>query len=179
MERDLLLRRAATAATILCVAVVAGSVLVVAVPEWRRAFRIAEPEGPAYAVGGRIDVPQAAYGSAPLTLLLFARSGCGACQTSKPAFASLIAGLRDNSAVRVALIVREGTQAGEREYVRDLGLEEDGLVGVDFSALRLQRVPTTVLVDRQGEVRYILEGPPSVLDQGEILRIAASPHAVR
>jgi hypothetical protein len=79
----------------------------------------------------------------------------------------------------VMVLVSEGTEAEERPYLRELGLGDDRLAGVNFTALRLQHVPTTVLVDRRGEVRYSLEGTPSVLDQGELLRIAASPHAVR
>jgi hypothetical protein len=177
--KDLLIRRAATAVTIICVAVVGGSVLLLAVPEWRRALGMAAPEGPAYAVSGRIDVPTAVYDSAPLTLLLFTRTGCGACQTAKPALISLISALRGREDVRVMMLVSEGTEAEERPYLHELGLGDDRLAGVNFAALRVQHVPTTVLVDRRGEVRYSLEGAPSVLDQGELLRIAASPHAVR
>ncbi|HYN06816.1 MAG TPA: hypothetical protein VES67_05465 [Vicinamibacterales bacterium] len=173
------MRRAATAATIVCVAVVAGSVLLLAVPEWRRALGMAAPDGAAYALGDRIDVPTALYDSAPLTLLLFSRAGCGACQTAKPVLVSLVAALHDRKDVRVLLVVSEGTEAEERQYLQELGLGGDRLAGVNFAALRLQHVPTTVLVDRRGNVRYSLEGAPSLLDQGELLRIAASPHDVR
>ena len=179
MERDLLIRRAATAATIACVAVVAGSVLALAVPKWRRALGMAPADKRAYAVGDRVDVARTIYASAPLTLLLFSRSECSACQGAKPALASLLAGLRNHPAVDVRLVVSEGTQADERRYLHELGLAEDCLAGADFSALRLQRVPTAVLVDRQGEVRYSVEGPPTGLDQAELVRIAASAPNVR
>lgn len=179
MDRDLKMRRTATAATILCVAVVAGSVLLVAVPEWRRALGIGAADQPAYAVGDRIDVPPKLYDSAPLTLLLFARSECSGCQSAKPAFAGLVSALREHDTVRVILTVAEGTEPGERQYLHDLGLDNSRLATLDFGRLVLRRVPAMVLVDRTGTVRYSLEGPPSVLDQAEILRIAASSNTVR
>jgi len=77
------------------------------------------------------------------------------------------------------MIVREGTEPEEREYLRAIGLDEDRLIGVDFRNLRLRRVPTMVLVDRHGEVRYSLEGVPTALNQEELLRIAAAMTVVR
>jgi len=130
-------------------------------------------------VGERIDLPATIHESFPLTLLLFTRAGCGACQTAQPAFASLVGGLRDRSSIRTLMIVREGTEPEEREYLRAIGLDEDRLIGVDFRNLRLRRVPTMVLVDRHGEVRYSLEGVPTALNQEELLRIAAAMTVVR
>ena len=115
MNRDLKVRRAATAATMVCVAVVAGSVLALAVPEWRRAIGIAAPEAAAYTTGDRIDVTPSLYDSVPLTLFLFTRSDCSGCQTAKPALAGLVGTLREHPDVRATMIVREGTEANERQ----------------------------------------------------------------
>ena len=129
-----------------------------AVPGWRRALGLVVPDGAGYAVGDRIDVPVSLYESAPVTLLVFTRSGCGTCQRAKSAMATLAAALRDRATVRVTMVVADGTQADERKYLHDIGLTDGHLAGVDFRALRLQRVPTTVLVDRTGRVLYSLEG---------------------
>lgn len=179
MRLDLFARHAATAVIAICVTVVAGSLLALAVPEWRRALGLPAPDGPAYSAGDPVDVPAGIYGAAPLTLLLFTRSDCRACQAGKPALSGLIGMLHDRTTVRVVMIVNQGTEAAERQYLHEIGLDEGGLAGVDFSALRVQRVPTMVLVDRQGNVRYYLEGPPSALDHAELLRIAQLSHAVR
>jgi hypothetical protein len=177
--RELLIRRAAATATILCVAVVVGSLLLLAMPKWRRALGLATAGGPAYVIGDRIDVPAAFYNSSPLTLLLFTRAECAACQSAKPALVSLIVALRQHDDVRVTMVVSEGTEPAERGYLRELGLADDRLAAAKFTTLRLEHVPTMVLVDRRGDVRYSLEGAPSVVDQAELLRIAASPHSVR
>jgi hypothetical protein len=174
VQADLLLRRAATAVTIGCVMVVAGSALVMAVPALRDRWGQSPPGNAGYRVGERIDLPATIHQSFPLTLLLFTRAGCGACQAATPAFASLVAGLRDRPSIRTLMIVREGSEPEEREYLRAIGLDEDRLVGVDFRNLRLRRVPTIVLVDRDGKVRYSLEGAPTALKQEELIRIAAS-----
>jgi len=179
MQVDLLMRRAATAVTIGCVTVVAGSALLMAVPALRDRWGKTPPANAGYRVGERIDLPATIHESFPLTLLLFTRAGCGACQTAQPAFASLVGGLRDRSSIRTLMIVREGTEPEEREYLRAIGLDEDRLIGVDFRNLRLRRVPTMVLVDRHGEVRYSLEGVPTALNQEELLRIAAAMNVVR
>ena len=143
---DLFLRRAATAVTIGCVAVVAGSALLMAVPALRQRWGHSPAPSLAYAVGDRIDLPAAIHSSSPLTLLLFTRTGCGGCQAAKSAFVSLVAALRETPSVRTLMIVREGSEREEREYLRAIGLDEDRLVGVDFRNLRLRRVPTMVLV---------------------------------
>lgn len=176
---DLLLRRAATAVTIGCVTVVVGSALVMAVPALRDRWGQSPPGNAGYRVGDPIDLPATIHESSPLTLLLFTRAGCGACQAAKPAFASLVGGLRDRASIRTLMIVRQGSEPEEREYLRAIGLDEDRLVGVDFRNLRLRRVPTIVLVDRRGEVQYALEGAPTALNQEELLQIAASVNVVR
>jgi hypothetical protein len=173
VSRELLTRRAATIVIGTCLTIVAGSALVLALPEWRRALGFARLDQPAYAVGQRVDVPAGLYDAAPLTLLLFTRSSCPACERAKPAFAELTAALRDRAAVRVTMVVDEGQQAGEREYLRDVGLAEDRLAVVDFRTLRLRRVPTTVLVDRDGRVLHTQEGEPSAQDVAGLLRMVS------
>jgi hypothetical protein len=179
VRSDPLLRRVATAVTIGCVTVVAGSALVMAVPALRQRWSQSPSTSAAYKVGERIDLPPTIHESSPWTVLLFTRAGCGACQTAKPAFASMIDGLRDKSSVRALMVVREGSEAEERDYLRAIGLGDDRLIGVDFRNLRLRRVPTMLLVDRRGEVRYSVEGAPTLLDQAEMIRLTRSLDVLR
>jgi hypothetical protein len=179
VHRDLVLRRAATTVTIACVSVVAVSALVIAVPALRQRWGAEASTRPAYVVGDQIDLPARIHDASPLTLLIFSRAGCGACQTAKPALTSLIAKLHDHPAVRALMIVREGSEPAEREYLHEIGLDDSRLVAVDFTSLRLVRVPTLVLVDRGGAVRYSLEGVTTAVEQEALIRIAASLDAGR
>lgn len=160
-------------------AIVAGSVLVLALPGWRRALGFPALDKPAYAAGERIDVPARIYGSTPFTVLIFTRSSCAACERARPVVADLVTALRDRASVRLTMIVDENTQAAERQYLRDVGLAEDGLAAADFRTLRLRRVPTTVLVDRDGRVLHAREGELLASDAAELLRIATSVDGVR
>lgn len=178
MNRDLGVRYAATVATLVSVAAVAGSALVVAVPQWRGSRGIVAG-GSSYAVGEQIDVPARLYDSMPLTVLFFTRSGCSACQTAKRAFADLVAEVRRRPTVGVAMVIDQGTEADERQYLQEVGLDNRHLASVQLKSLRLQRVPMMVLVDRHGIIRYSREGPPSPLDHQEILLIAGMPDAGR
>lgn len=160
-------------------AIVAGSVLVLALPGWRRALGFPVLDKPAYAAGERVDVPARVYDSTPFTVLVFTRSSCGACDRARPVVGGLVAALRDRPSVRLTMIVDENTQAVEQQYLRDVGLAEDRLAAADFRTLRLRRVPTTLLVDREGRVLHAHEGELSALDAAELLRMATSVDAVR
>jgi hypothetical protein len=174
VQRDLFARRTATIVISTCAAIVAGTVFALAVPGWRRALGLTAADGVVYPVGDRIDVPVSLYESGPVTLLLFTRSSCGTCQRAKSALAALTTALRDRGTVRVTMVVADGTQADEGNYLHDIGLTAGHLAAVDFRTLRLQRVPTTVLVDRTGHVLYSLEGEPTASDQMELLRLASA-----
>ena len=72
------------------------------------------------------------------------------------------------------IVITSGKHAeGESEYVWDLGLNATQLVAVDFTKLQLQVVPTLVLVNNTGEVKYAKEGIPSLPDQDVLIRAAA------
>jgi hypothetical protein len=173
VKRELRVRRAATTVSIACVTVVAVSALASAVPALRQRWGYASAV-PVYAVGDRIDLPATIYGASPLTLLIFSRAGCGACQTAKSALTRLLARLQEQPAVGALMLVREGSESAEREYLREIGLDDRRLIAVNFAALRVGRVPTLVLVNRRGEVQYSLEGIPTAIEQEALIRVAAS-----
>jgi hypothetical protein len=48
----------------------------------------------------------------------------------------------------------------EALYARELGLDETQLLRLDLKSLQVRRVPTLVVLDRQGIVRFSWEGVP-------------------
>src|SRR5262249_28025702 len=117
-------------------------------------------------------LPERLYRSSPLTLFVFVRSSCAACQSAKPIFASIAPRLRQASADVV--IVTSGAHADdEGTYARDVGVDAAHLVRLDITTLKVKLVPTAVLVDRSGRVLFTVEGVPSASDQQQLLRAAA------
>jgi hypothetical protein len=169
-----LIGKVATAVTIGCVAVVAITVAALAMPSLRARLGFPPGRSASYSVGQRIDVPANLYDSSPLTLLVFARSSCSACQRAKPVFADIARRLSAPSSARILLVTSSTRHEDEVSYVRDLGLDESHLVTLDGAGLRLQVVPTLVLVDRLGEIHYASEGVPTAAQEDDLLRAVAS-----
>jgi peroxiredoxin len=162
---------------LLCVAVVAGSLVLAVRPDWRRGLGLGGRHG--YTAGEQVDLPERVYGSSPFTLVVFSRSDCPACQGAKPALKDLIDALRQLSTVRVAMVAAHGEAPEEQQFGRDLGLDKSEVLQIDLDDLRLEHVPTTLLVDRHGRVHYSLEGPPTPSNREGILKVAGSAIAVR
>jgi hypothetical protein len=154
-----------------CLAVVAVTAAALAKPELRAWLGWEPKRAPSYAIGGHVDVPPALYQHSPLTLLLFVRSNCPACQTAKDPAARVAAELRRRTIP--TLVIAAGQQpAGEAEYVRSLALDASQLITLDLMKHRVQVVPTFVLVDSRGEVKYTKEGAPSAADEEALIRAA-------
>ena len=124
-----------------------------------------------YAVGDRIDVPASVYDAAPVTILLFARSTCGVCQRAAPTFAAMFGSARANPRSSIRLISNGASHEDEVSYAHRVGLGEADMRAVDVTPLRLRLVPTLVLLDRQGTVRYASEGVPTAAQQDEFARV--------
>lgn len=171
MSSEKVIGRIATIVTLACVAVVAVTAIALAKPGVRSWLGLQTGRQPAYKVGDRIDVPSTLYRQTPYTLLLFIRSNCGACQSAKPGMAELVARLKNMSVPTV--VIASGTHADdESAYARDLGLGASQLVALDLSTLHLQVVPTLVLVNEKGEVKYAKEGVPSDADRQALAHAA-------
>lgn len=162
--------RAALFAAIGCIVLVAVTVGVLAMPAARSRLGLAPARTVSYAVGGRIDVPSSVYDASPLTVVLFARSTCAACQRSRLLFAKAATELAADSSVQFAMMTTSANRPGDVEYARAIGLDERRLIALDNARLRLKLVPTLVLVDRQGQVHYSHEGVPSPGDIDELVR---------
>lgn len=102
---------------------------------------------------------------------MFVRSDCSACQGSAPVFRK-IAGRLSDTPTPMYLITSGARSDDEARFTQQVGIAADRLVMLNFSSLRLQVVPTLVVVDQQGTVIYASEGPPSDQQQEELLRAA-------
>lgn len=56
------------------------------------------------------------------------------------------------------MVVAEGKAQDELRFAADLGLDEAHVVQMDLSGLRVQHVPTFLLADDSGRIRYVVDG---------------------
>jgi thiol-disulfide isomerase/thioredoxin len=163
--------RLTVSAAVASLALVAVTAIVLARPGWRDAVGLGPR--PAYATRSRIDVPPEVYRSSPFTIVLFARSTCAVCRSSVPFLTRLVQEAAA-SGVAVRLVSSAPVAPAEVAFAQALGLGATQLVGVDVRALRVKQVPTVVLVDRSGDIRYAREGAVPAVDQDELLRTLSS-----
>lgn len=116
----------------------------------------------AYAIDTKVDVPAEIYRDAPFTVVLFARSSCGVCERSKEIFSVALNRAREQQHVNVTLVVPTTLSDGDRSYGRDLGIDPERVVHLPSSAL-LHVVPTILVVDRTGTIRFARSGVPPLL----------------
>jgi hypothetical protein len=155
---DTLIRRAATTASLVLVAVVVATTLQIFWPRLAGAGGFAPaaaaPE-PAYRTGDTIDAPAEWFAGSPRTLILFAQASCGACQNAAPYLRGLIAGL--DGRARVVMAGPGLQREYDRQYGRDLGLSDDA-IQVMPRGTRARVTPTLVVVNQRGEVLASWEG---------------------
>jgi thiol-disulfide isomerase/thioredoxin len=158
------------AVTLACALAVTSTTVALTMPSVRHSLGIgpAAP-APAYAVGDTIDVPAEIFDGAPNTLLLFFRSGCGACERIK-SFLSKLAARNNGTTVRVVAVTGPQSRESSVAFARQIGLDEAHLATVDVTKLRLKTVPAWVLVDRSGQIHAAFEGIPSPGEQDQLLR---------
>jgi hypothetical protein len=152
MNNDSLLERVVVGLALGAVAVVVVTATALFSPAVRRTVGLGAGAGPAYVAGDLVDVPPGLYNSRALTVLIFARSDCDACQRAAPAFAGLISRVHSIPGVGVILVVSVKEEDAGRGYAAQIGLQMSDVAKVDLGRLRLVEVPTVVLVDRQGHV---------------------------
>jgi hypothetical protein len=155
---DTLIRRAATTASLVLVAVVVATTLQIFWPRLAGAGGFAPaaaaPE-PAYRTGDTIDAPAEWFAGSPRTLILFAQASCGACQRAEPFLRALVDGLDDRTAIVMASpgIEREY----DRQFGRAIGLDDDAVCVVP-KGMRAKVTPTLVVVNERGQVLGAWEG---------------------
>lgn len=119
----------------------------------------AKPPEAAYRPGRTIDTPSEWYSQSARTLVIIARSECGACQQARPFFKQLIGDVGERTVV--VLVSPGADRAAETQFGLDIGLGEASVKGVPNGGLRAARVPTIVVVDQGGKILAAWEGVPS------------------
>ena len=104
------------------------------------------------------------------TLVIIVKSSCTGCQASKPFLARLVTETRGIANSRVALLVAQ-IELEERAFARDIGLTEQEVHSLDLNSLKVQRVPTMVVVDSRGTIRFAHEDPPTTVDDPRLLAV--------
>jgi hypothetical protein len=153
---DRWLRRGALALSLTLAASVTATFAVVMWPRVTRAVGLTPPPpAPAYRSGHTTDTPADWAKDAPLTLVVFAQSACGACQSAKPFLRDLVAEV--GARATVVLASHGPDREVERAYGREIGLDANA-VKVTPDGLRVRATPTLVLFDRRGTIIDAWEG---------------------
>jgi hypothetical protein len=166
MRRGERFAQLAIALAVAGVAVVGATAALVARPDLRD--RLGLTPG-TYAVKQVVDVPPDIYDSSSYTLLIFARSTCEVCQRSS-GFLRRLAGESASAGMGVRLISSTPLAESELVFARVLGLADGQVAPVDLKTLRLRRVPTIVLADRQGAIHYAREGAVPASEQEDVIK---------
>jgi len=145
-----------------------GSVAMLVVTAVVLYLSVGRPSGPPYITGERVDLPVALYDGAPRTLLIVARSACSGCQAAKPFLGQLVTEMRRVAGARVALVVRQSSDA-EQAFATELGVSHDEVVALDLTRFKLRRVPTVLVVDAGGAVRFLHEDAPIASEQDALV----------
>jgi len=177
MKRDTFGQLALTIALV-CVLVLVATLATLAMPSIRLVLGFAPAQAGAYALGERIDVPPAVYESSQYTVVVFARSGCGVCQQMKPWLSDLAERVQQRASSRVVMVVGAGQLKDEIAFAGEIGLGRERVVPLTPGPIKVQVVPTVVLVDRQGRVLFVQEGAPLAERDAVIDRIVTltQPH---
>lgn len=171
---DVLVRRFSATVVVVCVAALAATVALVLSPSLREWTGVGpRPAPPAYAVGDRVDVDAGAYTSSPLSLILFARSTCAACQRSSDFHKQVVAAGRARG-VRAALVTPSDDASAEQAYAANLGIGAAQVYHAAPGSIKLRAVPALMVVDAAGVIRHVWFGAPDAGTQAEILTIVTA-----
>lgn len=172
---DSIIRRVATGVIVACglTLVVTGAAL--ALPSVQARLGWAATRTPSYRSGDKIDVAASLYSASRRTVFIFARSSCPACQRSKGQMGALVRDLAAAPGVRVTMLhPRGGLAEDERAFAREIGLNDDARVAVDAEHLKVQRVPTIVVVDETGTILDSHEGAVAEADRRGLVQLTTA-----
>jgi hypothetical protein len=153
--------------------VLLGTVLIGLSPSVRGRLGWGGRTSTSYAVGETIDVPPEYFSTAPQTLVLFVSGTCGATLRSASMLGGVAARLKD-SQTRVVIFSPAERQADQALLARRMGVDRAALVPMDLTHYRVRIVPSAVLVDQQGRVRFAQEGALGLVEQQAILDAVAA-----
>lgn len=166
---DAFIRRLSTTVVVVCLLALAGTVALVVNPSLRARVGVGPaPEPPPYAVGGHVDIETAAYSSSPVSLILFARSTCAACQRSADFHRHVVAAGKTHGFPTV-LVTTSTDAPAERVYAEGLGIAGTRVYQARPGSIRLRAVPALMVVESSGLIRHVWFGAPDAATQTTIL----------
>lgn len=158
-ERTPLLRWLCAVVVIACATLLAVTVVLFRAPALRRAAGLSRSSRASYTVGDHLsNLPASDPSSVPLnTVVLFARSTCGASRREESALTAVVAVARGHA--RVLLATANPAAPAERAFAKRLGLGPDDMIQYGTEASRLQHVPAVVVATDRGAVTFAWEAP--------------------
>jgi hypothetical protein len=123
--------------------------------------------GSKYRVGQRLDTENF-YKDVENTVVLFARSTCGASVASTQQLRSLASVIGGMANAQFVVIPTATWSDGERNFVRSIGLAEENVRRERVEELKVRVVPTLAVVDHHGRIRYLREGRLGDADVAEV-----------
>lgn len=164
---------------VVCLLALAGTVALVVSPSLRARVGVGPAiDGPAYAVGDRVDIDAASYNSSPVSVILFARSTCAACQRSADFHKQVVAAGR-TFGIPTVLVTPSTDAAAERVYAEGLGITSANVHQAPPGSIKLRSVPALMVVDRSGLIRHVWFGAPDAATQTAILAAVSAFDAGR
>lgn len=119
-----------------------------------------------YLAGDVVDVPVKSHLQSRRTVILFARSSCSACQSSRDGIRQIVLAARARGADAMMFTPESGSEA-EFAYAESAGFGRSSVRGTTHK-LRVRLVPTILLVDDTGRILFAKEGKPSTEDQAKL-----------
>lgn len=118
--------------------------------------------GTGYNIGEELDVAREWNGTEPDTLVFFLRSDCLASAEVARNLANRFSAGALSAPVRV--VVSDAFRDRETAFATAAGFDLSAIHFTDFGHLKLQLVPSLVVVDREGRVTFERAGLPAVAE---------------
>jgi hypothetical protein len=163
------IRRAAVAATFSLLLLIIITAIVIASPGAREFVREhMHWTTTGFEEGSSSQLPAEFYSSAGHTVLIFATTNCAACQRALPFHQQLLHSVANALETRARVVL---TSPGDdpAAYAATLNVPATQVMTWDARHTTLRRVPTILIVDRNGVVVYAREGVLNDDQQRELI----------
>ena len=171
---ELFVQRVSAFVVALCLVVLVGTTALVVSPSLRQWTGVGPQVQPlAYAPGDQVDIEAATYQGAPLSLVLFARSTCAACQRGADFHRQAVAAARAQG-VPTVLVTPSADAEAERAYAAGLGIAATHVYLAPAGSIKLRSVPALMVLDSSGRIRHVWFGASDAAAQATILSTVAA-----
>ncbi len=166
---DAFVRRLSTTIVVVCLLALVTTLAFVVSPSLRSRLGVGPSvEQPPYAAGDQVDIEATTYASSPLSLILFARSTCAACQRSSDFHRQVVAAGTSHG-IPTILVTPSTDAHAERVYADGLGIAAERVYPSAPGSIKLRAVPALMVVDATGLIRHVWFGAPDPATETTIL----------